>query len=110
VWSDNVHSDRSQKLAIHARIAGDECDRLGFSSRSTPSGRRGGQEAAHDATTMTFWLNERKTGIFMRNISFAIVVDCDGVQARLREGLLMIMVPKKDVKPLKDKEIYVESD
>jgi HSP20 family protein len=110
VWSDNVHSDRSQKLAIHARIAGDKCDEQGFSGRSSPSGKGGGQEAGHDATTMTFWLNERKTGVFMRNISFAVAVDCDGVQARLREGLLMIMVPKKDAKPLKDKEIYIESD
>jgi hypothetical protein len=58
----------------------------------------------------TSWLNERKTGIFMRSISFALAVDSDGVQAKLKEGLLMILVRNKDTKLLKDKEIYIKSD
>lgn len=108
VWGHNHPNDKPQKQAVHARIAGDECDEQNGSGENV-LGHRRGQEKGHVASTMTFWLNERRTGVFMRNISFAIVVDMDGVQARLSEGLLMIMVPKKDGKILEDKDIYIES-
>ena len=58
---------------------------------------------------MKFWLNERRTGVFMRNVCFAVAVDIDSVQARLSEGLLMIMVLKRDAAALEAKEIFIES-
>jgi HSP20 family molecular chaperone IbpA len=45
----------------------------------------------------------------MRNVCFAVAVDIDSVQARLSEGLLIIMVLKRDAAALEAKEIFIES-
>jgi HSP20 family molecular chaperone IbpA len=108
VWGNNHPNNNSQKHAVHDRIAGKECDGRNCPGENVLSHRRG-QETGQVASTMTCWLNERKAGAFMRNISFSVSVDMDGVQARLSEGLLMIMVPKKDANALDDKDIYIES-
>ncbi|KAH0538902.1 hypothetical protein GP486_008749 [Trichoglossum hirsutum] len=41
------------------------------------------------------WLSERRTGEFERSFTFSRAVDADGMKARLANGVLSIMVPKK---------------
>jgi len=54
-----------------------------------------------------YWLNERRGGSYARTFSFPNKVDNDRIQARLGQGLLMIMVPKVDRSKLKSKEIHI---
>jgi HSP20 family molecular chaperone IbpA len=41
-----------------------------------------------------FWLNERHTGVLQRSFTFPDDVDRDKMRARLRDGLVKILVPK----------------
>jgi len=54
------------------------------------------------------WLNERRTGLYRRTFSFRNVVDTDGIQARIRQGLLRVMVPKTDKSRLTSKRIDIK--
>jgi HSP20 family molecular chaperone IbpA len=108
VWCDDKSDDKPHQQAIHAGDTGKKCDEQ-VSSKQNILGQRRGRQGSHVASTMKFWLNERRTGVFMRNVCFAVAVDIDSVQARLSEGLLMIMVPKRDAAALETKEIFIES-
>lgn len=56
-----------------------------------------------------FWLDERRNGVYMRNFSFATVVDTNAIRARLRQGLLKVFVPKMDTTALETKNIRIEA-
>jgi HSP20 family molecular chaperone IbpA len=45
----------------------------------------------------------------MQNFSFAIDVDIDAVQVRLRQGLLKFFIPKMNTTAFKSKEIRIEA-
>jgi HSP20 family molecular chaperone IbpA len=104
VWCD----DKPQQQAIQAGGTDNKVDEM-ISSKENILGQRRGRQGSHVASTMKFWLNERRTGVFMRNVCFAVAVDIDSVQARLSEGLLMIMVLKGDAAALEAKEIFIKS-
>ena len=104
VWCD----DKPRQQAIQAGVTDNKVDEM-ISSKENILGQRRGRQESHVASTMKFWLNERRTGVFMRNVCFAVAVDIDSVQARLSEGLLMIMVLKRDAAALEAKEIFIES-
>jgi HSP20 family molecular chaperone IbpA len=44
--------------------------------------------------TGRYWVTERSIGTFTRTFNFPAPVDQDGVKARLRDGVLSVMVPK----------------
>ena len=50
-----------------------------------------GQEAK---TKVKSLLSERETGHLHRSFSFPVPVDCNGLRARLKDGLLKVRVPK----------------
>lgn len=108
MWCDDKSDDKPQQQTIYAGGTDNKVDKK-ISSKENILGQRRGRQGSHVASTMKFWLNERKAGVFMRNVCFAVAVDIDSVQARLSEGLLMIMVPKKDAAALEAKEIFIES-
>jgi HSP20 family molecular chaperone IbpA len=60
------------------------------------------------ATTARIWLSERRAGLYVRNFSFPVPVNTEGIQVRLSQGLLRIFVPKMVQSVFKGKDIYVE--
>jgi HSP20 family protein len=56
------------------------------------------------------WLNERRTGSYLRTFSFPSPVDSDGTRVRLRQGLLCVMVPKRERTEFKVKEVCIEKE
>jgi HSP20 family molecular chaperone IbpA len=46
------------------------------------------------ASELKTWLRERKQGEFERSFTFPTNIDHEGVKAKLRNGILMVMVPK----------------
>ncbi|OAK99676.1 hypothetical protein IQ06DRAFT_336328 [Phaeosphaeriaceae sp. SRC1lsM3a] len=94
VWFDDKSDDKLHQQVLHARDTDNKCDEK-KSFKENILGHKRGHQGIHAASTIQFCLNERRTGVFMRNVCFAIAVDSDGVQARFREGLLVIMVPKR---------------
>lgn len=53
-----------------------------------------------------YWVSERSIGEFQRSFSFPGVVDIDAVKASLENGLLKIVVPKKEIIMGKKIEIF----
>jgi len=47
------------------------------------------------ASGRRYWVSERSTGVFHRTFSFSGLVDQDAVKANLENGLLTIVVPKR---------------
>jgi HSP20 family molecular chaperone IbpA len=52
--------------------------------------------ALASATTARIWLNQRRAGLYIRNFSFPVPVNTEGIQVRLSQGLLRIFVPKME--------------
>jgi HSP20 family molecular chaperone IbpA len=69
-----------------------------------------GHDHDHGEETMgsRSWLHERRTGTFIRTFNFPTAVDQDGIQARLSQGLLRILVPKANKSHLKGKDIKID--
>src|SRR5690606_25617524 len=56
--------------------------------------------------TTKYWVSERTTGSFMRSFRFPADIDQEKVSAKLKDGLLTVVVPKKEKKAAK--KIMVE--
>jgi HSP20 family molecular chaperone IbpA len=74
VWCD----DKPRQQAIQAGVTDNKVDEM-ISSKENILGQRRGRQESHVASTMKFWLNERRTSVFMRNVCFAVAVDTDSV-------------------------------
>lgn len=61
---------------------------------------------AKPAEGFKYWVSERSIGEFQRSFSFPGVVDIDAVKANLENGLLKIVVPKKEIIMGKKIEIF----
>jgi hypothetical protein len=72
LWSrtprpDDKSDDNSHQQAIH--VGGTEIKFYEqVISKQNILGQRRGRQGSHVASTMKFWLNERRTGVFMRNV------------------------------------------
>jgi HSP20 family molecular chaperone IbpA len=95
-----MHEDGVSSNGLNA--SGEVIVAAGPTSAITPS------PALASATTSRIWLNERRTGLFIRSFSFPVPVNTEGIQARLSQGLLSIVVPKTDQSVFKNKDIHVE--
>jgi HSP20 family molecular chaperone IbpA len=54
-----------------------------------------------------YWVSERTVGSFARSFSFPGQVDHDGIKASLKNGILSIVIPKREKKPT-SKRIAIE--
>ncbi|KAL4738486.1 HSP20-like chaperone [Aspergillus similis] len=71
-----------------------------FPDRSTLN-IRGHSEASasRESAEGTWWCVERSTGDFRRSFNFPTPVDCDHVDATLKNGILSIKIPKSEEAP-----------
>ena len=92
-WGDDIADSKPQEIM---------CDERNGSGENDP----GQEQKPH---VIRVWLNERRAGFYIRNFYFAVAVDTNGVQARLNQGLLKVLVPKTDTSVLKTKEISIKT-
>lgn len=55
----------------------------------------GARKHAHDAARDTYYVVERKYGYFHRSFLLPTSVDKNGIKANLRDGVLIIVLPKR---------------
>jgi HSP20 family molecular chaperone IbpA len=108
VWCNDNPDNKPQNQVTDAVDLENKCGEP-YSLGEDVLAQKRGQHNSHVASTMAFWLNERRTGVYMRNFCFAVAVDTNGVQAKLSQGLLMIMVPKRETAAVGRKKIYIEA-
>jgi len=71
-------------------------------------GKGNGDYGGEKTVGFRSWLHERRTGMFIRTFNFPCSVDQDGIQARLSQGLLRILVPKANRLKLTEKEVKID--
>jgi HSP20 family molecular chaperone IbpA len=107
-WSDALSHDRPREKVLSAGEYTDMGEeRNGFERKIQV--QDAGQKGSPEGLLTRFWLDERRTGVYMRNFSFAIDVDTDAVRVRLRQGLLKFFIPKMNTTAFKSKEIRIEA-
>ncbi|CAG8515473.1 10474_t:CDS:1 [Paraglomus brasilianum] len=58
------------------------------------SGNQSEAVVSSEGKTLTYWSNERQTGIFQRLFHFPGRIDHNNVKAKYKNGILSILVPK----------------
>lgn len=76
-------------------------------SESKEVAKTGSTEVAKHEPKHTYWVSERSVGEFARSFAFPNRVDQDNVKASLKNGILSVIVPKKQ-KPSTSKKIAIE--
>jgi HSP20 family molecular chaperone IbpA len=118
-WGVNVIEERDEAYQLNGvgprkEVHGNEVASNGLNASgevmvaAAPTPATIPSPALASATTARTWLNERKAGMYMRSFSFPVPVNTEGIQARLRQGLLSIVVPKTDQSVFKKKDVHVE--
>jgi len=64
------------------------------------------KESGEDEEQVKYWVSERTVGSFQRSFSFPGEINQDGVKATLENGILKIVVPKKEKRGTKRIEIH----
>merc|ERR1712137_1503258 len=64
------------------------------------------KESGQDEEQVKYWVSERTVGSFQRSFSFPGEINQDGVKATLDNGILKIVVPKKEKRGTKRIEIH----
>lgn len=117
-WNTDTHDSRSSEHTVDVepvdnnnfdeRTGSDKIEAVRECEQGQPSSARTSPE---QTVIVRSWLNERQTGVFARTFYLPSAVDTSGIKARLSQGLLKIMVPKKSesVLNLKDNEVAIES-
>lgn len=107
-WGDAISHDKPHKKVQSASEYEKECDgRNGFGGGTEK--QEAGARSSPERLMTKLWLNERRTGVYMRNFYFPIAVDTDAIQVRLRQGLLKVLVSKVDAASFETKHIKIEA-
>jgi HSP20 family molecular chaperone IbpA len=107
-WGDAISHDKPHEKVQSASKYEEECDeRNSFGARTGK--QEVGERRSPERLMTKLWLNERRTGVYMRNFYFPIAVDTDAIQVRLRQGLLKVFVPKVDAASFETKHIKIEA-
>jgi HSP20 family molecular chaperone IbpA len=106
-WGDAMPHENPHKKISGAAEYENQCDwRNGFGKKVQE--REEDQQHSPEGLVTRFWLDERRTGVYMRNYSFTVAVETKGIRVRLRQGLLKVFVPKMDDTTLETKHIPIE--
>jgi len=83
----------SHKATVEDEAA-EQAKERGTETQVTKHAGEGQVEKPHKAPLEKIWVSERSVGEFSRTFSFPTRVDMDAVSARLKNGILTIVVPK----------------
>jgi len=114
---DNAFPARSEKEGLMMPIDLIETEKEFILKADLPGTKREDLKVSVDKNTLTIsgksnekrdklegtvYRDERYKGDYHRMISFHIPVDLDNIKARLEDGVLLINVPKREIKPKKE--------
>ena len=112
-WGVDVPDSRPSEKAEDYKDLDNKYDEQYGSGEIVPvqgqeQGQRGSNGvSAEKAVMVRSWLSERQAGVYVRTFYLPAAVKTDGIQARLSQGLLKIMVPKMDESLFNTKDIYI---
>lgn len=100
LWSIDEHVfpalniwDDGQQLCAEAEMPGFKMDDIEVSVMGNQLTIKGRRESSTEEGT-TFHRRERRTGEFTRTLTLPVDVDPDKIQATLKDGVLMVVMPK----------------
>ncbi|MFC1883780.1 Hsp20/alpha crystallin family protein [Thermodesulfobacteriota bacterium] len=102
----NVTED-SGNFYIRAELPGIKADQLDISVTEKSMSISGERKPSDDQENLKFHRMERESGKFSRVISFPIPVDTSNVEARSKDGVLTVVLPKSEA--AKPKQITVKA-
>jgi HSP20 family molecular chaperone IbpA len=106
-WGDLISYDQPFEEVLSASDYENRCDeRNGIDKKIRK--QEAGQHISPESLMTRFWLDERRTGVYLRNFHFGLAVDTGAIQVRLRQGLLKVFLPKMNSAAYKTKEISIE--
>ncbi len=99
-WPEiNLYENQSEYVAV-VNIPGVEKDKIAISYKDN-SLKISGEKGSEKETSANYYLKERKTGKFERNIMFQEKVEADKIGAEMKNGFLLVKIPKSpEAKPV----------
>ncbi len=99
----NIHEDETN-IYVYSEIPGMNIDAIDLTLSDGSLQIKGKREAAKG----NFYRQERPTGLFQRVISLNVPVDVDRVKAKMKDGVLDVVLPKSE--EAKPKKISIEAE
>jgi len=99
-WPEiNLYENQSEYVAV-VNIPGVEKDKITISYKDN-SLKISGDKGTEKETSANYYLKERKFGKFERNIMFQEKVEADKINAEMKNGFLLVKIPKSpEAKPV----------
>src|SRR6056297_2860816 len=99
----NIHDDETN-IYVYSEIPGMNIDDIDLTLSDGSLQIKGKREVAKG----NFYRQERPTGLFQRVINLNVPVDVDNVKARMKDGVLDVVLPKSE--EAKPKKISIEAE
>jgi HSP20 family protein len=99
----NIHEDETN-IYVYSEIPGMNIDDIDLTLSDGSLQIKGKREVAKG----NFYRQERPTGLFQRVINLNVPVDVDKVKARMKDGVLDVVLPKSE--EAKPKKISIEAE
>lgn len=99
----NIHEDETN-IYVYSEIPGMNIDDIDLTLSDGSLQIKGKREVAKG----NFYRQERPTGLFQRVINLNVPVDVDNVKARMKDGMLDVVLPKSE--EAKPKKISIEAE
>jgi HSP20 family protein len=99
----NIHEDETN-IYVYSEIPGMNIDDIDLTLSDGSLQIKGKREVAKG----NFYRQERPTGLFQRVINLNVPVDVDNVKARMKDGVLDVVLPKSE--EAKPKKISIEAE
>jgi len=99
----NIHEDETN-IYVYSEIPGMNIDAIDLTLSDGSLQIKGKREVAKG----NFYRQERPTGLFQRVINLNVPVDVDNVKARMKDGVLDVVLPKSE--EAKPKKISIEAE
>ncbi|MFP4168667.1 MAG: Hsp20/alpha crystallin family protein [Desulfonatronovibrionaceae bacterium] len=99
----NIHEDETN-IYVYSEIPGMDIKDIDLTLSDGSLQIKGKRDAAKGS----FYRQERPTGLFQRVINLNVPVDVDKVKAKMKDGVLDVVLPKSE--EAKPKKINIESE
>lgn len=107
VWSPSMDIyETEEKIIVNAELPGVDKESITLEVKDGVLAIRGERKFEKDVKEENYHLMEREYGTFARSFSLPATIDQDKVSASYRDGILEIILPKKD--EVKPKHIKIE--
>ncbi|MFA5033310.1 MAG: Hsp20/alpha crystallin family protein [bacterium] len=100
--------DKEDHLLLRAEVPGLKKENLEISASEDSVTIKGERKQASEEKGENYYRVERKFGTFLRTIGLPVEIKPDMIDATLKDGILEIKMPKKEIKKSKKVQIIVK--